>query len=61
MLAMARWPVVLADHTKFGRIAPVKVQNLEKARHIVVDKAPEGTFAEALKRLDAEVLVAAGQ
>ncbi|MDX9860067.1 MAG: DeoR/GlpR family DNA-binding transcription regulator [Rhodospirillales bacterium] len=58
MLAMARWPVVLADHTKFGRTAPVRVPNLERVRHIVVDKAPGGAFADALKRLDAEVLVA---
>lgn len=58
MLAMARWPVVLADHTKFGRLAPVRVPNLEKVRHIVVDKAPEGALAEALKSLPAEVLVA---
>jgi len=26
-----------------------------------VDRAPEGVFAEALKRLDAEILVAAGK
>jgi len=58
MLAQARWPVVLADHTKFGRIAPVRVANLERARHVIVDKAPEGAFAEALAHLDAEILVA---
>jgi len=58
MLAMARRPVVLADHTKFGRLAPVRVPNFEKVRHIIVDQAPEGAFAEALAGLGAEIAVA---
>lgn len=60
MLAQARWPVVLADYTKFCRVAPVRVPNLERARHIIVDRAPEGAFAAALATLDAELLVAEG-
>lgn len=60
MLALARWPVVLADHTKFGRTGPVRVPNLEKASHIIVDRLPEGALADALTRLDAELLVAEG-
>ncbi|MBT3360745.1 MAG: DeoR/GlpR transcriptional regulator [Rhodospirillales bacterium] len=60
MLALARCPVVLADHTKFDRLAPVRVANFEKVRHIVVDRKPENAFAAALKILGADVLVAEG-
>lgn len=58
MLGLARRPVVLADHTKFGRIAPVRVANFEKARHVIVDQEPEGDFSVALAGLGAEVIVA---
>ncbi|MBL6927964.1 MAG: DeoR/GlpR transcriptional regulator [Rhodospirillales bacterium] len=58
MLGLARCPVVLADHTKFDRIAPVRVANFEKANYIVVDRKPQNAFATALNILGAEVLVA---
>ncbi|MBL6945888.1 MAG: DeoR/GlpR transcriptional regulator [Rhodospirillales bacterium] len=58
MLSLARRPVVLADHTKFDRVAPARVPNFEKASHIVVDRKPEGAFAKALAAHGAEILVA---
>ncbi len=58
MLALARRPVVLADHSKFNRIASVRVPNLEKVRDIIVDRPPTGELAKALKTLPAEVMVA---
>ena len=58
MLALARTPVLLADHTKFDRIAPVRVANLDKVTHLIVDNEPQGAMARALATLSAELLVA---
>jgi DeoR/GlpR family transcriptional regulator of sugar metabolism len=58
MLALARTPVLLADHTKFDRIAPVRVANLDKVTHLIVDREPEGAMARALATLTAELLIA---
>ena len=58
MLGQARTPVLLADHTKFDRTAPVRVDNLDRVTHLVVDRRPTGDMAAALTRLDADLLVA---
>jgi DeoR family glycerol-3-phosphate regulon repressor len=57
MLGQARTPVLLADHTKFERTAPVRVDNLDLVTHVVVDRRPEGKLAAALKTLGADLLV----
>ncbi len=59
MLALARTPVLLADHTKFNRVAPVRVANLEKVTHLITDSQPNDSLAAALESLSAELLVAA--
>ena len=41
MLQSARTAVVVADHSKFNRYAPVRVGNLEKVTHLVTDRPPE--------------------
>ena len=58
MIVSARQGVLLADHTKFNRVAPVRVANLEKVSHLVVDRKPKGALAKALRSLAAELLVA---
>lgn len=58
MLQSARTAVVVADHGKFGRFAPVRVGNFEKVTHLVTDRAPDPKIAEALAMLPLEVLVA---
>ncbi|MFQ5764711.1 MAG: DeoR/GlpR family DNA-binding transcription regulator, partial [Rhodospirillales bacterium] len=58
MLAQARTPVLLADHTKFGRTAPVRVANLDRVSQLVIDKRPKAAMARGLTRLKAEVLLA---
>lgn len=58
MLLQARTPVLLADHTKFNRTAPVRVANLDRVTHLIVDRRPEGDLARALGSLPAEILVA---
>jgi len=59
MLAQARTAVLLADHTKFGRLAPVRVPHLENITHIVVDRSLDRELAKGIKTLNVEVLVAA--
>ena len=58
MLAQARTPVLLADHTKFNRTAPVRVANLDRVSHLVIDSKPDKAMAKGLAKLKAEILVA---
>jgi len=60
MLMSARTPVAVADHSKFNRFAPVRVENFEKVTHLVTDKKPEPPLAEALAAMPLELLVSAG-
>ncbi|MFM9843737.1 MAG: DeoR/GlpR family DNA-binding transcription regulator [Dongiaceae bacterium] len=57
MLLSARTPVVVADHSKFNRFAPVRVENFEKVTHLVTDRKPEAPLAEALAAMPIELLV----
>jgi len=57
MLQSARTAVVVADHSKFNRYAPVRVDNFEKVTHLVTDKRPEAPLSAALAALPLEVLV----
>ncbi len=58
MLSQARTKVVLVDHTKFGRTAPVKVGGLEEVDIIITDVALSGDIKAGLARLSAEIIVA---
>ena len=58
MLQSVRTAVVVADHTKFNRYAPVRVDHFDKATYLVTDRPPEGPLAMALAALPLEVLVA---
>jgi DeoR/GlpR family transcriptional regulator of sugar metabolism len=58
MLQSARTVIVVADHQKFGRYAPVRVLSLDKASYLITDREPEAEMAEALSLLTVEVLVA---
>lgn len=58
MLHCARTAVVVADNGKFGRFAPVRVGNFEKATHLVTDRKPDPEIATALAALPLELLVA---
>jgi len=60
MLLSARTPVVVADHSKFNRFAPVRVENFEKVTHLVTDKRPEAPLAEAMAAMPLELLVSNG-
>lgn len=58
MLLSARTAAVVADHGKFGRFAPIRVGNFEKATHLVTDLMPEPEIINALAALPLEILVA---
>ncbi|MCI0430150.1 MAG: DeoR/GlpR family DNA-binding transcription regulator [Rhodospirillales bacterium] len=56
MLRSARTSVVVADHSKFNRFAPVRIDDLEKVTYLVTDQAPEPPLSAALAALPLEVL-----
>ncbi len=58
MLLAARTAAVVADHGKFGRFAPIRVGNFEKATHLITDETPDPEITEALAALPVEILVA---
>jgi DeoR family glycerol-3-phosphate regulon repressor len=58
MLHSAQTVIVVADHQKFGRYAPVQVQRLDRAHYLVTDREPDTEMAEVLSPLSVEVLVA---
>jgi len=57
MLQSARTPVVVADHTKFNRYAPVRVDNFDKVTHLVTDRQPDEATVTALASLPLDLLV----
>jgi DeoR family transcriptional regulator, glycerol-3-phosphate regulon repressor len=57
ILAHSRTPVVLADHTKFNRIGPVRMPGLERVKHILTDRPLKEDMAKALAAVDAEIRV----
>jgi len=58
VIVHARTSVLLVDHTKFDKRAPVRVKNLERITHIITDVKMNRPLSGALSSLAAEVLVA---
>lgn len=58
MLKTAKQVVVLADASKFNRIATVKVARLDLINILVTDQAPASPLAEALERANVKVIIA---
>lgn len=58
MLKSARTAVVVADHGKFGRFAPIRVGNFDRVTHLVTDFTPDPEITTALSALPLEILVA---
>ncbi|GAB2902768.1 DeoR/GlpR family DNA-binding transcription regulator [Paraburkholderia jirisanensis] len=50
--------VVVADHSKFGRVTPVRINGLERARCIVTEAPPERGIAKAIAARGPEILIA---
>ena len=58
MLLRGSTVVLLADHTKFDRMAPYPVANLDKVSHLITDRAPSPKAAAILGALGAETMIA---
>jgi DeoR family glycerol-3-phosphate regulon repressor len=58
MVKSARNVIVVADHNKFGRYAPVRVDSLEAVHFLVTDRNPDLDIAELLSAMSLELLVA---
>jgi len=58
MLANARTTVLLADHSKFKRVAPVRVSALDELDTLITDNPMKGDSAVYFKGLKCDVLVA---
>ncbi|HVE05701.1 MAG TPA: DeoR/GlpR family DNA-binding transcription regulator [Paraburkholderia sp.] len=50
--------VVVADTSKFGRVTPVRINGLERARYIVTEAQPERGMAKAISARGPEILIA---
>jgi len=50
MVARAAQSLVVADHSKFGRVFAARYADWGRISHLVTDKAPEGTLKAALVR-----------
>jgi len=58
MIRQARSVTVLADHTKLGRAALVKVCDAEAVARLVTDSPPEAELQSLLDRAGVETVVA---
>jgi DeoR/GlpR family transcriptional regulator of sugar metabolism len=58
MLAAAKIAAVVADHTKFGKVTPVRVSGFDNATHLITDRAPDKTLVAKLKSRRIKLLVA---
>ena len=58
MIASASVAVVVADHSKFGRVTPVRINGFENARYVVTELAPERGLRKALAARGPELLIA---
>jgi DeoR family transcriptional regulator, glycerol-3-phosphate regulon repressor len=50
--------IVVADISKFGRLTPVRISGLERARYVVTEVAPERALAKAITARGPEILIA---
>lgn len=58
MLRQARRLTVLADATKFARVALVQVCELAAVARLVTDRVPDAALAEAMRRAGVQIVVA---
>ena len=58
MLRAASTAIVVADHSKFGRVTPVRIEGFELARCLVTERAPARPLAKAIAALGPKIVVA---
>jgi DeoR/GlpR family transcriptional regulator of sugar metabolism len=57
MIKCAKQIIVLADHSKFGRVAPLKISNLNAVHQIITDDGITEADRRAVESLGVEVVV----
>jgi DeoR/GlpR family transcriptional regulator of sugar metabolism len=58
MMKYAKKVIVLADHSKFGRVAPLKIVNLTSVHQIITDEGISEVDRRAVESVGVEVVVA---
>jgi DeoR family glycerol-3-phosphate regulon repressor len=58
MITAASSAYFLVDHTKFGRLTPIRIPEFHKAAGIIVDTPPPGAIREALIKKGPNLIVA---
>jgi DeoR/GlpR family transcriptional regulator of sugar metabolism len=58
MIKCAKKVIVLADHSKFGRVAPLKIANLNSVHQIITDDGVTEADRRAVESFGVEVIVA---
>ena len=58
MLGAAACVVVVADHSKFGRMTPVRINGIERARYLITEQEPDKAIARAIAARGPELLIA---
>ena len=57
MIAAAGTAMIVADHSKFGRVTPVRINGTAAARYLVTERAPDKAVRRALTARGIELLV----
>ncbi len=60
MMGQGRVAVLLADSSKFGKRAPVRVSHLDQLTHIISDTKMTSGLLTSLRKLNVELVVAGG-
>jgi DeoR family transcriptional regulator, glycerol-3-phosphate regulon repressor len=58
MIAAASCAVVVADHSKFGAVKPVRIRGFEAVRYLVTESAPDKAMRRALASRGPELVIA---
>lgn len=56
MMRSAKTVIIVADHQKLGRVAPVRVQSLKSAAYVVTDSEPDPAMTKAITSLGAQII-----
>jgi DeoR family transcriptional regulator, glycerol-3-phosphate regulon repressor len=59
MIAVASRAFILIDHTKFGRLTPIRIVEADRAAALLVDREPPKVITEALARRGLQAIVVA--
>ncbi|MEK9925006.1 MAG: DeoR family transcriptional regulator, partial [Alphaproteobacteria bacterium] len=56
ILKNARTRILIADHTKFERSAPVRICDISELDYVVFDRPPPNSFVEKAKACGTRIL-----